>query len=383
MIGVIFNEYKGYCIPKNGYYEDYEDCGEVITDGFDHFNWEHEQTKPNNFYELFRDADNEPMKSEELYDNESKVALNHKRSGELKTNAETDEESSPKAKKKRIPKNQRKQERKREKKVKGCKKDKNLQHNFEHVASDAQKVRILNQLYKAIVSLSKKKKMDDKIFQFFDVSIYGEDLLNLKDDEWLSDNNISFIYEYLERYQLSKFDSLVSNAIQLVRPSMVYLLAQTPEPQQLIGVIPAIENGKFLFLPVNDNDDVEAVGAGSHWSLVVISMLEKIAFVYDSMERANEQEAKDVITKVEKYLSDGTKFQIRIMKTPQQLNGSDCGVIVSQITAFLTSRLLGFKYLKDHYVNLDLQQVKISAIDGRIFMMGTLLNVLRYKMEKA
>lgn len=390
MLRVVYNEYKGYCIAKNGCFDESENNDEVTTDGFDQFDWsEHQDEKtPKSYYDSYTveadDAENESM-----YADESDVALNHQRDGGFSMRNVESEEVKNKLppKSKALSKHQRKLERKREKKaqkgIKGSKKDKNTHYSFDNVASDAKSVKVLNNLYAEIISVSGKKRLDDKILQFFDVSIYGEDLVNLKDDEWFNDNDISFVYEYLERYQLSKYDKLVSSAIQLVRPSMVYLLAQTPEPQQLRGVIPPLEKGKFLFLPVNDNDDVEAVCAGSHWSLVVISMLDKVAMVYDSMEQANEREARDVITKVEDYLNDGTKFHVRLMSTPQQLNGSDCGVIVSQITAYLTSKLLQLDYLQEHYVDMSLDKVHLSSIDGRIFIMGTLLNVLKHKLNKA
>lgn len=389
MLNVLYNDYKGFCVVRKTPFGDESECEEIVTDGFDHFNWstqEHDDEKSHkSFYDAYNDNETDNSQDESMYDDESKVALNHRSEMSIVSiqQTQTSPQKRKESNKKKISKHQQKLERKKEKrqgKRKGPHKDKNTQYACDHVPSDIKKVKILNNLYKDIITISGKQKMDDKIFQFFDVSIYGEDLVNLKDDEWLSDNNISFVYEYLERYQLVNFDKrLIGDTIQLVRPSMVYLLAQTPEPQILKGVIPPLENGKFLFLPVNDNDDVEAVGAGSHWSLVVISMLDKVAMIYDSMEHANEREARDLITKVEEYLNNCTKFQIRVMETPQQQNGSDCGVMVSQLTGYLTSRLLQLEHLKDHCVDLGLKGVKISPIDGRIFMMGTLLNVYKHK----
>lgn len=365
MLKVVYNEYKGYCSLKKPLGLP-EEPAELLTDGFDGFDWDGEEYD----HELGTD-------DRDMYNDESTHALAHKNDGEL---SRTSISPEPKGRtKKKLTRHQQKLADRKENKNKKNKR----KGNASDVASDARKVSILAKMYKDTMAQSGKKNLDDKLFQFFDVSIYAEDLYNLKDDEWLSDNNISFMYELLERYQLFKYDTLVKDSILLVRPSMCYLLAQTPQPQQLKGVIPPLESAKFLFLPVNDSDDVEAVGAGSHWSLVVISLLDRLALIYDSMDSANDVESRQVVDQVEKYLGNGTRLEIMSMATPQQLNGSDCGVIVSQITGVLTSRLLQLEHLKTHCVDFGLEGVGISAIDGRIFMMGTMRNVMRHKLELA
>lgn len=371
MLKIIYNQYKGYCVPRGGDVETKGYRGEkILTNGFDSFNWEDDElqqySKPKQFYE----EEEKEQVNESIYDDESKTHLNH----EMK---ELIHHPNDEISKKVIPK--KKHEGKRRKKQRKSDID-----DF-HIPSDVNKVKVLNHLYSQINSTVNLKNMndDDRLLQFFDITVYKEDLDNLKDDEWLNDNNISFIYEYLERYQLNHFDKIVSNSITLLRPSMVYLLANHPsDPKELKGVLPPIEKSKFVFLPVNDNDDVEDACAGSHWSLVIISLLDRTALIYDTLERANETEAKQVISKISQYLD--MKFQIKIIeKTPQQINGSDCGIMVGQITSFLLSRLLNLKYLEENFIDLDLQQVEISAIDGRIFLMGTLLNLVKHKRSQS
>lgn len=389
MLKIVYNQYKGYCIPRGNDIRGPDYITEVVTNGFNFFNWDDNQSQeysnsPNNYGSnsdvLDGDEEETSNSSGSMYDNESKVHMNHEMNegGVIKRKLikpvvqEAEAQLSSKKNKKAV-----KQKGKRKKKQKQSDPD-----DF-YIPSDVNKVKILNNLHHQIIhSINHKKISDDeKILQFFDVSIYKEDLDNLKDDEWLNDNNISFIYEYLERYQLNNFDKLVSNSIVLLRPSMVYLLANHPSPKDLKGVLPPLENTKFIFLPVNDNDDVESSCAGSHWSLVIISLLDRTALIYDTLERANETEAKQVISQASKYLD--VNFQIKIIdKTPQQTNGSDCGVMVGQITSFLLSRLLSLKYLEDHFVNLDMNHVGISAIDGRIFIMGTLLNLIKHKQNQ-
>lgn len=357
----------------------------VVTDGFDLLDWEYSQEdhsqgkkrRKSRLHDLYKEPE-EPNEPDPMYDRESKTHMN----GETSLKQQPIDDVADGKIKKLTKREQRrlKAALKSRQKTKG--KSKNDISDYDR-PSDPVKVKILNRIYSEIMTLSKHLKNDEKLVQFFDVSIYKEDLDNLKDDEWLNDNNISFVYEYLERYLLHKYPKLVSDSIFLVRPSMVYLLANFPNPPELKGVLPPLESptARFIILPINDNDDVEAVESGSHWSLVVISLLDKTAYIYDTLERSNEKEAKEVIDKVSKYLNNGTKFNIRIIEnTPQQINGSDCGIMVSQLTGFLLSRLLDLDHLKEHYMDFKMDNISISAVDGRIFVLGSILNVLKHKL---
>ncbi|ONH65362.1 NEDD8-specific protease 2 [Cyberlindnera fabianii] len=371
---VIYNEYKGYCIPKSRHdvSEPTEQSTTIYTDGFDHFNWgsideEHQRSYDKSYEESGEDSDSGSQS--DMYADESKIALNH--TGSTNDDHSDTDTISKKGKlsKKEIrdmkrrargkPKGKRVVETNKSKK-KEAKKSKDDDPSYNE-PSDPNKLIILNRLYKDTIAQfgAKKVREDAKILQFFDISLYKDDIDNLKDDEWLSDNNISFIYEYLERYQLSKFDKLVTQSIQLIRPSLVFMIAL-----------------------INDNFDPENVGGGLHWSLVVISILDETAYVFDTLGHSNErEEAKRVISNMEKYYGKNTTFEVKIMDTPQQINGSDCGIMVVQITAFLLARLLKLNYLKDHYVDFELKNVEISAISGRIFTLGTLLNLIKHKKE--
>ncbi|KAH3661971.1 hypothetical protein OGAPHI_006150 [Ogataea philodendri] len=216
---------------------------------------------------------------------------------------------------------------------------------------------------------------ENKVLKYHDITVYQEDVLNLRDDEWLNDNNIAFIYEYITHTHIEptlkrrlKFANkqMVTDSIILLMPTFVFLLAHHPEPEQLKGVLPGIEKAKFVFMPLNDNEDLGVAEGGYHWSLVVLNVDEKIALVYDSMESANETETKNLIDKVNKYY--GTKFRIVVdSHTPQQNNGSDCGISVAAFTAILVARLLNVE--EKHRINMSLENVQFSALDARLFVL--------------
>ncbi|KAG7883908.1 hypothetical protein KL938_002493 [Ogataea parapolymorpha] len=216
---------------------------------------------------------------------------------------------------------------------------------------------------------------DDKVLKFHEITVYREDILNLRDDEWLNDNNLAFIYEYITRVHIEptlrrriRFSNkqMIETSIILLMPTFTFLLAHHPEPTQLRGVLPPIEKAKFVFMPLNDNEDLGVAEGGYHWSLVVLSVEDRLAMVYDSMESANEQETKQLVSKIEQYY--GAKFRIVVdAHPPQQSNGSDCGISVAGFTAILVARLL--KAEEKHKINMSMENVRFSALDARLFVL--------------
>ncbi|KMU76669.1 Ulp1 protease family protein [Coccidioides immitis RMSCC 3703] len=89
---------------------------------------------------------------------------------------------------------------------------------------------------------------DDTYVTYYDISLTNEDVDTLKND-WLTDNVIAFWEEYLEREVISHYQT---TRIILLRPSMSYLLYQTPDPRSLRGALPEFSRASHIFLPIND-----------------------------------------------------------------------------------------------------------------------------------
>src|SRR5437762_5480105 len=83
------------------------------------------------------------------------------------------------------------------------------------------------------------------------------------------------------------------------------------------GFPPVKEEGAtHLFLPINDNPDVNQMSGGTHWSLLVVSILDQLALHYDSSYPCNHEEAKTATSKLSKMLD----IPLRLMDlddTPQ------------------------------------------------------------------
>ena len=282
---------------------------------------------------------------------------------------------------------------------------------------------LIDECIKAVTKTDGSSKLNDtsKVSQIDDVTVYVTDLKNLQDDEWLSDSNISWVYAFLhtgyllpllsESLRNSKFyqykeekEEFVS-PICLLLPTFTFLIANSPDPEDLLtcNVLPSgISDAQIVFCPLNDNDDFGCSEGGSHWSLVVFFKLQpsdvpnktayiQKALVYDSMFEANASEAERLVHNMAKILyspkDPKSKLEwdiVHVRDSPQQTNGSDCGVYVAAITSFLVSQLIaltcsamGPTAANDPSVDLSLKNMRFSAIDSRIWMLSTLLNFMK------
>jgi sentrin-specific protease 8 len=185
----------------------------------------------------------------------------------------------------------------------------------------------LSRRFEGITHLSS----DGAYLSYYDVLLTREDVDTLRHNDWLTDNVISFWEEWLEREHLSKH---LNAAIVLLRPSMCFLLVQTADPSSLKGALPDFSKTTHIFLPINDCHDPTRPEGGSHWSLLLVSIKDGVAFHYDSLASANESDARRVAAKLATLLNMRLTFR-DLDDSPQQENGSDCGVFVCSVMRYL------------------------------------------------
>ncbi|KAF2141737.1 uncharacterized protein K452DRAFT_358836 [Aplosporella prunicola CBS 121167] len=200
---------------------------------------------------------------------------------------------------------------------------------------------------------------EDAYLSYHDVRLTKEDYDCIRND-WLTDNVIAFWEEYLEHEKLIDFPKA---HINLIRPSMSYLLMQTPDPMTVKEALPNLAKTTHIFLPVNDCRNVSEAEGGSHWSLLLVSTVDGVAFHYDSMSDSNDREARIVTQKLATLLNKSFKF-VCMEDSPQQDNGSDCGVYVCLLMRYLLlSRLL--KADSREKISMGLQGKVVEASQGR------------------
>ncbi|KIV95075.1 hypothetical protein PV10_02774 [Exophiala mesophila] len=200
---------------------------------------------------------------------------------------------------------------------------------------------------------------EDAYLSYYEVRLTREDVSVLKND-WLTDNVIAFWQEYLEREYLKNYKA--TNII-LLRPSVTFMLMRARDDSSIKDALPDFKGVSHVFLPINDESSVSTAEGGSHWSLLLVSIVDGVSFHYDSMHQSNAQEAYLATQKLSKVINRPLRF-IHLNDSPQQDNGSDCGVFVClNMRHLLLKRLLMVR--TDAKVSMSLGGRMVDAAAGR------------------
>lgn len=157
---------------------------------------------------------------------------------------------------------------------------------------------------------------------------------------------------------------------------MSFMLMSTPDPLTLKEALPSFTYTTHIFLPINDNRDVSQAEGGSHWSLLLVSVIDGVSFHYDSLAPSNDTDAKGTSQKLEILLGKRLRF-IHMDDAPQQENGSDCGVFVCVLMKhLLLKRLLRADASKK--ISMSMKDAHINANDGR----KTMLRLIEEKRKE-
>jgi sentrin-specific protease 8 len=200
---------------------------------------------------------------------------------------------------------------------------------------------------------------EDAYLSYHDIRLTKLDVDTIKND-WLTDNAIAFWEEYLEHEELSKHPKA---RISLLRPSMSFMLMSTSDPLTLKEVLPDFSNTTHIFLPINDNRDVERAEGGSHWSLLLVSVIDGVSFHYDSMSSSNASCADSTSEKLSILLGKKLRL-IHMNDSPQQDNGSDCGVFVCLLMKHLLLKRL-LRADASHKISMSMEGRVVDASSGR------------------
>nr|XP_002125210.1 sentrin-specific protease 8-like [Ciona intestinalis]XP_009861640.1 sentrin-specific protease 8-like [Ciona intestinalis]XP_018671518.1 sentrin-specific protease 8-like [Ciona intestinalis] len=166
--------------------------------------------------------------------------------------------------------------------------------------------------------------MDKIVLSYHDSLLRESDLRLLDTGQWLNDKIIGFMFQYFQYEVFSKnFEE-----ISFLDPDLVHLVKMMPD-REIPSILESLnlEPKRFIFLPINDNDDAQA--GGSHWSLLIFDAEQECFEHFDSSGDYNHTVAVEVAGKFSKVLKSN---KLARMETPQQCNGSDCGVYVVKLT---------------------------------------------------
>lgn len=232
-------------------------------------------------------------------------------------------------------------------------------------AKQKQKQKKAQSGFKLLADSILSQSVGSKVLHYQSIAFFKEDLQLLLPGNWLNDNNIALIYEWISHNHLPE-------KISLVFPSIVQILVHFPVLDDIASLIPT-KNTDYIFLPLNDTEnfeesDLEAANTGEHWLLCVYSCRSSRLYVYDSADDTNDE----LLTALAKRIEIGTKtrkVQITKMECDQQPNEDDCGVYVMMITCALINKL-NEQIENNETLLLDILNLKFDANAARMYMMN-------------
>ncbi|KAI7983099.1 NEDD8-specific protease 1 [Camellia lanceoleosa] len=97
----------------------------------------------------------------------------------------------------------------------------------------------------------------------------------------------------------------------------------------------------MVIFPVNNNDDVTEAEGGNHWSLPLFERETNVFVHHDSYRGLNAGHAKQLYRAIVGYMgisdmASACKY-VENSKTPQQVNGYDCGLYIAAIAKAICS----------------------------------------------
>lgn len=159
-------------------------------------------------------------------------------------------------------------------------------------------------------------------------------------------SSTDIIKRYLENEELQRFPKA---RIELITTGMATILknGDIGQSRSILGSMKDLAENRttHLFIPVNDDDEhyhrTGSGSGGSHWSLLVISLIDNVAFHYDSLHGANHAHASKLLRQIEQALPTPRTLRfVSMQDSPQQIDGSNCGIFVLVIMKHLLLKRL-------------------------------------------
>lgn len=151
------------------------------------------------------------------------------------------------------------------------------------------------------------------------------------------------------------------------------------DPASLRDALPPLQDYTHIFMPINDNKDVTHAEGGSHWTLLLASLIDGKVFHYDSLRPSNYEAARVGAYKLSQVT--GIRLELTDFEdAPQQENGSDCGMFVClNMKELLLKKLLRTE--RGGRVDMSLRGEKINAHAGRKEMTNIIDDLRRQAID--
>ncbi|KRX09680.1 hypothetical protein PPERSA_02552 [Pseudocohnilembus persalinus] len=174
--------------------------------------------------------------------------------------------------------------------------------------------------------------------------------------QYLTSGSIQFYYEHLRQtYKEPEYILLDPSQVQLI-------LEPYQDFEDLVDWFSdKFYNSEYIFIPINDAQQFDVPGAGSHWVLLIFEKKNRKFIYYDSTQGFVQKAGKvaqmlTAITFRDKSIIKKEKINIQInSSTPKQENGFDCGIFVLTFSEFILNWIEKNKY-SDTIQNIELMK---------------------------
>lgn len=184
---------------------------------------------------------------------------------------------------------------------------------------------------------------DRTVLDYHNTLLRESDVKLLTGPHWLNDQLISFYLEYLEHHTFQNARGLL-----FISPEVVQCLKFVSREEMSSLLEPLNATGKsFIFLPLNDNNEVRA--GGHHWSLLVFSRPDATFFYYDSLSSLGTslRPLRPFLVDLSNAI-DCPEIDVRQGDCAKQNNSYDCGIHVLCNIECLARRALKYNSLDDN-----------------------------------
>lgn len=209
--------------------------------------------------------------------------------------------------------------------------------------------------------------MDEIVVNFGDSLLRKSDVALLEPGQWLNDNIIGFVMEYLEKIKYKDVDSKIG----YIHPSVTQCVKLFAKEEIGILLEPLnICSKDIIFIPLNDSESTIQAG-GSHWTLIICDNVQKSFYHLNSLgdDCLN---AHEVVSKLAGYITKRAPC-LQVVDCPQQPNTADCGMYVVAFIDFLCEKFkLQNGLVFDQNVFNDLKDETLK--DSRTKLKNLILN---------
>ncbi|EDV98185.1 GH22976 [Drosophila grimshawi] len=182
-------------------------------------------------------------------------------------------------------------------------------------------------------------KKDPISMIFHDSCLRMSDVHLLQGPFWLSDQILSFYYEYLSHVKYKN-----NKDVYFIAPEVTQCMKYMDDSElELLFEKQNAYRKRFMFFALNDNESSSE--GGTHWSLLVLSLPQQTFFHFDSCGNSNVRASRRLMNKV-KYGLGMQQTRFRAMNCLQQANGFDCGIHVICTTDHIVDHLNRYGFLE-------------------------------------